>query len=247
MAQEARVSIAQFLAGALGTANPAAPAQAQQQTPNPTQPAAFQPSQTVAPTPQQPASPLDNHANLFKIADIKPEDRKLTLDDPYIDINPTTLNAEVAKLTFTDPAMSEQINAITGGNAAASEALVNLLNTFGRQVYGRGAQLSASLTDQATRQGVKRLSGEIPNAVRSNLTNEKIGELNPAFKHEALSPMVNALKAQYEKQNPNATSQEIAAMTQNYLSDVAKVLNPQAATGVDSHGNPASADFDGFF
>lgn len=247
MAQEARVSMSQFLAGALGQANPVAPAQAQTQTPNPTQPAAFQPSQTVAPAPQQPASPLDNHANLFKMADVKPEDRKLTLDDPYIDINPTTLNAEVAKLTFTDPTMSEQINAITGGNAAASEALLNLLNTFGRQVYGRGAQLSASLTDQATRQGVKRLSGEIPNAIRSNLTNERIGDLNPAFKHEALSPMVNALKSQFETQYPNATSQEIASMTQGYLNDVAKVLNPQTGAAVDAHGNPASADFNGFF
>ena len=226
-------------------ANPAAPAQAQTQQPNPTQPAAFQQSTTTAPQTQEPASPLDNHKDLFTIPTMEGQPAP-TINDPYINMDPTTMSAEIAKINFTAaPEMQNAILAAAGGNPEMAQNFSALLNMVSQNIYGKAATLSATLADQAARTGVTRLQGDIPNTVRSSLTNESMAQLNPAFKHEALSPMVNAVKQQFEKRYPNATSAEIVQHTNTYLTDIAKVFNPQTQSPQDRA--EAGQDFSSFF
>lgn len=230
---------------AAAQANPAAPAQAQTQQANPISPSAFQTSPTAEPNTQLPASPLDIHKDLFTIAQQEGQPAP-TINDPYINMDQASMHAEIAKINFTAaPEMQSAILAAAGGNPEMAQNFSTLLNLVSQSIYGKGATLSATLADQAARTGVQRLNSDIPNTVRSSLTNESMAQLNPAFKHEALSPMVNAVKQQFEKRYPNATSAEIVQHTNTYLTDVAKVFNPQTQTAQATVAN--GQDFSSFF
>lgn len=207
---------------------------------NPANPAALKTSES--------ASPLDTFSDLFKDTPKPNGTVEPSLDDPYINYDPKTIAESVAKFNFVNQDMQALGAKALAGDATA---LVDMMQGVAREVFMKAAQLSATVADRATAEGVTRMRSHIPNAIKSNSVSNSLEQLNPMLRHEAAKPMVDAITAQFQAKNPNATPQQIADLTVQYLNAVTG-HKPQPAntqnTRVDPFAAPAgSQDFSDFF
>ncbi len=193
-------------------------------------------------------APLDNFAELFKVTPVDPN-APVPVDPnaPYFTM-PTDeqLLQQVSSMKFINAeAHGELLSKAAGGDQGA---LIQLLNTVGQQSYAQGARLSANVAENATRNGVERLNAVLPNQIRSNLARNQVTELNPAFNHPALQPFVQSARTVMEQKFPNATANEIANMTNQYMESVRdSLVKPNPTQTQTPGGNTQIQDFSTFF
>lgn len=208
---------------------------------------AFQANQSTNPTPQNPteaASPLDEYKDLFNI-DTKEGEDVYDPNAPFFSADPTKLAEMSSKQNFVDPAtMSELAQKATGGD---HQALMQLINNVSQQAFQKAADFSIEVGNRTARSAMDRGTKELPNRVRDLLSRDNLASLNPAFSHAGAKPLVNAVRQQIEQKYPEATPQEIAKMTNNYLTQFASTLTQPAAQTAQQQQQAKEEDWDTFF
>lgn len=232
---------------------PASAQQQQQQQPKAQEPA-FQPPVNSDPNPapqQQPApssqqTPLDKFTDLFK----NDPDEKPNPDDPNApiwNIDPAKLQEQAQQLNFaSDEKVQELAQTALKGDSAA---LLELMNAVTRNAYVQSAQLSGMLSEKATKTGVDRLTKTLPGQIRNTQSKDALEGINPVFKHPAMAPLIEPIRQQYQRRNPEASPQDVAKFVEGYLREMSASLGsnePADPTG-RRKADDASQDFENFF
>ncbi|MDN9002405.1 hypothetical protein Q0P64_14290, partial [Staphylococcus aureus] len=76
--------------------------------------------------------------------------------------------------------------AIAQGGEAAVTALGNILNGFGRELFGASAQFSSHLTENSYNSASQIIDKGLPGLVRSQMTEQHLYQTNPKLKDPAL-------------------------------------------------------------
>lgn len=195
-------------------------------------------------------SPLDQFADLYKNDDKDKEGKdKESKSDDFFSYDPEKLTKTVQGLNFTS---SEGFSELAGKALQGdTEAFGQVINAVAQQVYQKAAELSVGVANQASKASYSRAMSELPGSVRSASASESLSGLNPAYKNEALAPMVTLAKSQFEKKFPEASSKELAEMVNNYMSAAAKALgqtdDPTKRPTPNSNQQTKQEDFSSFF
>lgn len=144
---------------------------------------------------------------------------------PLLNVDPKSL-AEVSKRTdFTKLIQPEQLTAIAAGGEEAVKAFASAMNRVAQGVYAQSSFAATKIAEAAVTKAKEQWEAELPQHVKRQTVSETLRTENPALSHPAAAPLLNAIEAQITQKHPNASSAEITAMANNYLSEFAKAVN----------------------
>lgn len=123
-------------------------------------------------------------------------------------------------MDFAKSVNREDLAKIAQGGESAIEALGNVLNTLGREVFAQSAQFSSYMTDSGYQSASKVIDSGLPGAIKKQLTEQHLYQANPRLKDPALQPMIGALQTQFSQKYPNASPQEIESLVTQYMTEV---------------------------
>lgn len=248
------MSIMERVFGAMGIGSAPAPAPAAP-TNNPNQnPAPATPTSSAVTAPngtvpadankQEEQSPLAKHKDLWeppKTEEAKPGAETKT------ELTPEKMLQAAAQVDFRKVLNPESLAKIKGGGEEAVQALADLLNQTGQQVYGQSVVVSKKLVDAAVEQARQEFAAQIPNLVRGQAAKEALLSQNPAFKDPAVAPVVAAIQSQLQMKFPQATAQEINEKALEYFKDAAVIFSgPQKTQSTEPTKSGGEIDWDGW-
>lgn len=209
---------------------------------NPTIPTGAEPAANPSPQTQQTQSPTDKFKELWSTTN------QPTNQAPNFKLDPAQLSKVSGSMDFTKNISREDLTKIAQGGAEAVEALGNVLNSFGREVFGASAQFSSHMTESGYNSASGIIDKGLPGAIKRQLTEQHIYQANPKLKDPALQPLIGALQSQFSAKHPNASAQEINDLVSEYMTTVVGAAftkeDPQVAAAQQSQN--AAADFSSF-
>ncbi|MFV0408914.1 MAG: hypothetical protein ACK5LJ_04200, partial [Paracoccus sp. (in: a-proteobacteria)] len=143
---------------------------------------------------------------------------------PNFKLDPEQLNRVSGGMDFTKSISRDDLSKVAAGGEEAVGALVNVLNKFGQQVFSTSAQFSSHMTEAGYNNAQQAIDRGLPNVVKQQLTRSELMASNPKLREPALQPLVTAIQSQIAQKHPNATSQEVNAMLEQYFSEVGKTF-----------------------
>lgn len=240
--------LSQLFGGARTQVAPAQPQPGQGQQPN----QHVQGNQTI-PTGQEPAanpnkqteqtvSPTDKFKELWSTPATP------TNEAPNFKLNPEQLGKVTGTMDFTKNISREDLGKIAQGGEGAIEALGNVLNNFGREVFSASAQFSSHMTESGYQSASKVIDSGLPSAIKKQLTEQHLYQANPKLKDPALQPLIGALQSQFTTKFPNASPSEIQDLVSEYMTTVVggAFAKEDAAAVAAQKKQAATPDFSSF-
>lgn len=172
----------------------------------------------------QTASPLDKYKDLWQPTETDPN----TPNSPQ-QIDPAKLMEAARKVDFSSALNQETLAKVAGGGEEAVKALLESFNSFGQQVYGQSAVTTARIVEQAVAQARDQFVAEIPDVIKKQGARAKVFDDNPAFKHPAIAPMIEAQVQQLAVKFPKASPAELTSMAKDHLQAMAALIAPPKA------------------
>lgn len=200
---------------------PAQQQQAQQQNPNPhiasnqTIPNGNEPGANPNPAGEKTQSPTDKFKDLWDTSNQQQPDNQ-----PNFKLNQEQLGKVTGGMDFTKSLSRDDMAAIANGGEGAIAALGNVLNAFGREVFGASAQFSSHMTESGYNSASKIIDNGLPGAIKRQMTEQQMYSSNPKLKDTALQPLVSAMQSQFAAKHPNASPQEISDLVSEYFGTV---------------------------
>jgi hypothetical protein len=190
--------------------------------------------QNDASDPTQAPSPLTKFEKVWETPVVDPN--KPDPNGPaVVSPDPAKIMAAAAQVDFTKIISQDDLAKITAGGPEATQALVAILGKQGQEIFGRSMQATAKIVENAVGTAEERFNQRLPQAVnRVNARGQLLSE-NPAFQNPAVAPLIEMVQNQLALKHPNASPQELAALSKEYMQAAAGVFNPAkpqaAATG----------------
>ncbi len=170
---------------------------------------------------QQPANPLDEFKDLWK-----PAENAKPANTGDFDIDPDKFMEVANKMDFSQAVTPELMSKINAGGEDATKAFVEAMNNVAKATYGQNAIASAHLVQAAYKRAQADLSSQIESKMKSMGVSEVLTRDNPLYKHEAVAPVIEAVKAQLQTKYPQASNEELATMAKNYFQSAMGVVAP---------------------
>lgn len=186
-----------------------------------------------------PPAPLESFKGLWET-----DPNKAAGDKPkgiLPEITVEQLSETLAKSNFLSSVDPELMAKAAGGDSAA---FGEVINTGLRNVLAQSVLASRGLVETGTRNHGEQLRTSLPSMVRSSTVQDSLSG-NPLFSNPQAKPMVDMVRSQLEAKHPQASSKEIADMTQAFVSDFAKLATPQQSQQIEK-GKTATGDTDWF-
>lgn len=190
----------------------------------------------MAGTDQLPPNPLDVYAKLWETTDKAPEAA------PVFNLDPKVLDQVSGTLDFTKAVSPELMQKATSGDM---QAMMQVMNHVGQQSYKAALAHSTSLTDKFVDSRSKFDLKGIGAQVKSELATNAMSSI-PNYSHPAVKTEVNRIAQAMQKQNPEATPDEIATATKEYFTNVYAAINPSAPTQ-EQQQQGQEVDWDKYF
>lgn len=200
---------------------------------NPTVPNASNSPQQI-PTTENPTpeSPVAKFGDLWKMEPTQ------TNQAPNFRIDPSQLQQVTSRMDFSQSVSRDDLAKISAGGQEAVDALMNVLNTVGRNVFSNAAQFSSHMTEQGYSTAQQVLDKSLPNLVKKQQTQNELFQANPKLRDPALQPLVLAIQGQIQAKFPNATPSEVNSMANQYFTEVvSKSFAPEQSSDPKAQQN----------
>lgn len=168
----------------------------------------------------------------------------------FLNFDMGKMQEAISKMDFSASVKPEVSEAALKGD---SKAFMEALNSVSRATFLNMSQATTHLMEQALQQQQSRFDSTISDRVRQVVSrNALLGE-NPAFKHPAFQPVVEALEQQFRSKFPQASPDDIRSHTMEYLKVLSSAMSPATedhsgvADGVNIPGDAVEVDWGNFF
>lgn len=180
-------------------------------------------------TDQHPVNPMDAYSKLWDTTSTD------TSTPPAFSIDSTTLDKVSGSLNFTQNVAPELMQKATSGDMAA---LMQIMNQVGQQAYKASISHNSALTDKFVEARSRYDFKNIGSTVKQEMTSTALQTSVPNATHPVVKAELSRIANAMQKQNPDATPQEIADSAKKYFNELYSAVNPgqtqqeqQAATG----------------
>lgn len=191
----------------------------------------------INPNPNDKNSSANNNANgndpmadLSKLWENPPEDPNNPKKDPtkYVpDIDPKALSETVGKMDFTKAITPEQRAAMLAGGEQGLAAMMELINSVGRQAVATTYQAGQKLMSSALENARTDFMNQVPNHVRNANTSAALSK-NPLVNNPAYKPLVDNVTNQFLEKYPKATPDQVAKAVDGYFDQMVKDMQAPA-------------------
>ena len=223
-------------------AAPAAPAANPHVANNPQVPSANNsPQQQPTQSNPNPESPTDKFKDLWNTTPNSSEN-----SNPNFQLAPEQLNKVASGLNFTQGISQEAVAKVAAGGEEAVQALGEILNVFGQNIFKTNAQFTSNLTEAGYGAAQKQLNSNLPTLVKQQLSTSELFTANPALRDPAIQPVVRALHSQLTQQHPEATPAEINGMLSDYMGRLGGAFNKADPTATEKAKGEENFDFSSF-
>lgn len=168
-------------------------------------------------------SPLDAYSTLWET------DPNVKAPGEYTpqQLDPTKLQEVVKQVDMTKVVTPAQLAAINAGGDGATAALMQSLNAVAQQTLMQSTVVANKMIEQAVTQAIKSTTDRIPGMLRDMNLSNSLTEKNPIFSNPAIKPVIEAVKSQLSTKYPNATTQELTDMAQNFVKVMGQEFSPK--------------------
>lgn len=157
---------------------------------------------------------------------------------PYLpNIDQKKFGEIVGKMDFSKSFKPEHLAAIEKGGAEATQALVEMMNSVGRQSFAAAFTASQRATEAGFGNARNRFKSGLPEHVRDLMSDNGLNEALSITKNPVFEPMVKSVKAQYLKKFPKATPAEVNAGVKQYFDYLQKELSGGSKTAEETLDN----------
>lgn len=180
-----------------------------------------------------PADPAQLYAKMWDNSTNK------TNEPPKLQIDDKVLSQVTEKLDFMQGVNPELMQKAISGDM---NALIELLQHQGRQIYATTLKHNAAVTDAYVGQRDQFNSSNLPSSIKRELTLDTMfsGLKNiPEFAKQQLKD--TALR--FQQANPDASPAEVQQAVQDYMRQVAGFVNPPSSAD-SNNDQPGSVDWD---
>lgn len=199
------------------------------------------PTQTPSAGEPNPQSPNAQFQELWTIGNQQPNQQ------PNFQINPEQLQKTAGQLNFAKSVNPEDLAKVAAGGEEAVNAMVNILNTVGREVFSVNAHFASNMTEAGYQNAQKAISTGLPTLVNKQLSQNELFASNAKLRDPALQPLVRAIQSQITEKYPNATPSEVNSMVNDYFTKtVAGAFAPAQSQQADQNSQNSNYDFSSF-
>lgn len=169
-------------------------------------------------------SPLEPFKNLWDpVVNKEPQNATPTALDP------AKLQELVSKANFSGGISKENLAKIAQGGEEAQQAFTESMNAVAQQVMVQALLASNKITEQAVDKVNKAWETKLPEMLRKQTLSETQRDSNPIYSNPAIKPVMEAVQSQLAAKYPNATSNELSVMTNNFVKAMGEAFNPAQA------------------
>ena len=186
-------------------------------------------------------SPLDEFASLWEPNSNEGDAGSEQEETPAL--TEEALAKVVSNADFTKSVSPELFSTIAAGGEDAVTAMAQVMNAVARDSFSKAVLANNKLTEQAVEKALERERSNIPKLLRDQAATNHLNESNPVFQNPAIKPVIEATKSQLLEKFPNATNEQIASMTKDYILAMAEAFSDKLA-GSSQEGSIVGADVD---
>jgi len=190
-----------------------------------------------------PDSPLAQFGNLWEPVATKAGEAAPATPAP---LDPAQLQEIISKASFTSSLTPENLSAIEAGGEGAQQAFTESLNSVAQQVLMQATLAANKMTEQAVKAATEAQAATIPEMIRAATLNNTLQKENPVFSNPAVRPVIEATQTQLAAKFPNATPDELATMTKDYITAMGAAFAPAPVTPAGSNA-PDTVDWESHF
>ncbi len=170
-------------------------------------------------------SPLANYEKLWQADDNKTKAPASLV--PNMAADPAKVMAAAGTIDFTSNLPPELLDKAKQGDSAA---LVSIINHTAQSAYGQAALSTAKIVEAALKKQEDAFHSQVmPEILRRHAISE--GASNPVFSNPAVAPLVKSVTDQLARKYPDASPAEINRRTEEYLTEFASAIAPNATSG----------------
>lgn len=199
------------------------------------------PQQQPTPENPNPQSPNDKFAGLWNTPTNNANGQA-----PNFKLAQEQLDQVASKINFSQGISQDALSKVAAGGQEAVEALGQILNQFGQNVFKTNAQFSSHITEAGYGAAQEQLNKGLPTLVKQQLSTSQLFESNPALRDPAIQPVVRALHSQLTQQHPEASPAEINGMLSDYMSRMNGAFNKADDSKTKQTKQDNSDDFSSF-
>jgi len=132
------------------------------------------------------------------------------------------------KMDFTAGLPDEIVQKLQSGDAIDGKTLLVAINFAGRQAYSRALEHATGLTGHFVEARVKHEQQGLPTALRNYLAKSKAVSGPDVSDNPVVREHMSMISEKIAAKFPDATDDEVATLTQEYFTEMAKAINPKA-------------------
>ena len=102
------------------------------------------------------------------------------------------------------------------------------MNTVARNVMSQSTLVSNKLAQRVATHENKVLTDSIPGIIKQQNLSSNLHGINPLFSDPAVKPVIDSVKSQLQLKHPEATTDQLTEMAQDFVTKMAQSLNPTA-------------------
>lgn len=182
--------------------------------------------------PAQPVNPLDSFSKMW--------DNPSTEADtpPAFNLDPKQLGDIASKQDFMQGIDPELMTKATSGDV---NAMMQLMNKVAQGAYAKSLEHGGMLTDKFVGARETHSSKGLGGRVRQELTQHALSD-TPSYQHPVVRKQLTQIAEQLQRQNPDASPQEIAKQAKDYLNELVSAINPKTEDKAAKKAGPTNWD-----
>jgi hypothetical protein len=188
--------------------------------------------------------PLDQFKDIWNT-----ENKPGAQGQPLFNVDQTKMMEAARKQNFASGLNPELIAKVAAGGQEGVQAMIELINTVGQNVYAQSAFAGTKLIEGALDKSGFARSADLDTRFKSLSVDNALKQDNPIFSNPAVAPMLDMARNQFLVKYPNATPAELTKMAQDYLIGFANaVTTPQTQQQQQAQAQAAQGeDWSKFF
>lgn len=168
--------------------------------------------------PTTPTNPLDKFKDLWEAPkDQKPPEQLFNIDN-------AKLMEAAGRVDFSKAVTPEIMAAIAAGGEGGVKASMEAMSKMAQLTYAQSALATTQIVEQAIKKTQDQFQAKLPDIIKNYQISDNLKTDNPAFNHPAAQPIIQALQSNLSIKHPNATTQEIKQLVNEYFTSFSQAI-----------------------
>ncbi len=167
-------------------------------------------------------SPLDAFAGLWKNDPKAVDPNADPFAAPLFNMDPTKVREAAGNIDFLSQVPQELMAKAMSGQDP--QAFMQVINSVAQNALATSLQLGTATMEQAGTRIGQRFNSALPGRMKSFQV-QNMASKNPVLSHPAVQPVLQSVREQIQRQNPDLSPQQIQEMAENYFTHMMSEAN----------------------